>query len=114
MFEKLIYTKINSLIEPKLSKDLTGFHKNHNTQQAFLKIIETWRSMLNKNNKTGAIVRDLSKEFDTLNHNLLLCKLKAYDLDTHALTFIQSYLSNKHQRIKVGDKFSKLQKISTG
>ena len=54
----------------------------------YLKVIETWRSMLNKCTKVGAILMDLTKTFDTLNHNLLLRKLKAYDFNTNALTFI--------------------------
>ena len=58
--------------------------------------------MLNKGDKVGAIVMTLSKAFDTLNHNLLLCKQKAKGFDKNALPFIQSYFSNRHQRIKVG------------
>ena len=78
-----------------------------------LKTIGTWDSMLNKGDKVRAIVIIFSKVFDTLNHSLL-CKLKAYGFDTNALTFIQSYWSNRHQIINVGDRFSKWQKISTG
>ena len=65
-------------MEPKLSKYLVGFRTEHNTQHVLLKMTETWRAMLNKGNKVGAIIVDLSKAFDTLNHNLFLCKLKAY------------------------------------
>ena len=92
---------------------VAGFRAKHNKQHALLKMIETWRAMLNKGNKVGAIIMDLSKAFDTLNHNLLLCKLKAYSFNKNALTFIQSYFTNRHQRTKVGDKFSKWQRIST-
>ena len=77
-------------------------------------MIETWRTMLNKGNKVGAIRMDLSKAFDTLNYNLVLCKLKAYGFNKSDLTFIQSYFTNRHQPTTVGDKFSKWQKISTG
>ena len=87
-------------MEPKLSKYLAGFHVKHNTQYALLKIIETWRAMLNKGNKVGAIIMDLSKAFDTLNHNLILCKLKAYYFKKKALTFIKSYFTNRHRRTK--------------
>ena len=54
-------------------------------------MIETWLSMVSKVNKVGAIVMDLSKAFDTLNHNLLLCRLKAYGFDTNTyhLGFLQ-------------------------
>ena len=40
-------------------------------------IIEKWKRALDKNMKVGAIFMDLSKVFDTLNHRLLLAKLKA-------------------------------------
>ena len=52
------------------------------------------------------IVMDLSKAFDTLNHNLLFCNLKSYGFDTNALIFIQSYFSNTYQRTKLGGKFN--------
>ena len=54
-------------MEPKLSKYLAGFRPKH----ALLKIIETWRDMLNKDNKVGPIIMDLSIVFDKLNSNLL-------------------------------------------
>ena len=37
---------------------------------------------------------------------------QSYGFDANALSFIQSYFSNRYQKIKVGDKFSKWQKIS--
>ena len=55
--------------------------------------------MLKKGNKVEALVLNLSKAFDTLNHNLL-CELKAYGFDTTALTLFQNYFSNGHQRKK--------------
>ena len=75
-------------MDPKLSKYLAGFRKNRNTQHGLPK---TWRSILNKGNKVGAIVMNLSKAFDRLNYNLLLCKLQAYGFDTNPIAFIQSY-----------------------
>ena len=71
IFEKLIYSQVNSHMEPKLSKYVVGFRRNHNTQHALLRMIETWRALQNKDQKVGPIVMDLSKAFDTLNHKLL-------------------------------------------
>ena len=85
------------------------WNTEHNTQHALLKMIGTWRAMLNKGNIVGVIIMDFSKAFDKLNHNLLLWKLKAYGFNKNALTFIQSYFTNRHQRAKVGNKFSKWQ-----
>ena len=96
-------------MEPKLSLYLAGFRKNNNNQHVLLKVIETWCSMLNKGNKIGAIAVDLLKIFDTLNHNLLLCKLKAYGFDKNTLTTVQIYFSNRYQRTKVSDFHKKSQ-----
>ena len=76
-----------------------------NTQHTLLKMIETWCAIVNKGNKVGAIIMDLSKVFDTLNHNFLLSKLKAYGFNKNAIAFTQSYFTNKHQQAKVGYKF---------
>ena len=56
---------------------------------------------------------DISKAIDTLNHNLLLGKLKLYGFEIYTLTFIQSFFKNRNQRTKKGDKFNKWQKFST-
>ena len=66
VFEKLIYSQINTYMSDKFSKCLTGFRKNHNTQHALLNMIENRKTNLNKGNKIGAIFMDLSKAFDTL------------------------------------------------
>ena len=48
VFEKLLLEQINNYIENRFSKDLTGFHKNHSTQNILLFIIEKWKAILNK------------------------------------------------------------------
>ena len=101
-------------MEPKLSKYSAGFRRNHNTQYALLKMIDSWRTLLNRGQKIGAIIMDLSEAFDTLNHKLLLEKLQAYGFDEKSLSFIDSYLTNRNQRTKIGDSFRKIQRIITG
>ena len=54
---------------------------------------------------------DLSKAFDTLNHNLLVAKLKAYDLNLNAASFIKSYLTNRYHRCKIRDSFIEWERI---
>ena len=49
---------------------------------------EKWKGDLNCNMKVGAIFMDLSKAFDTLNHRLILAKLKTYALESNALSLI--------------------------
>lgn len=101
-------------MEPKFSKLLTGFRKNHKTQHTLLKMIETWKAKLNTGCKIGVLIMDLSKAFDTLNHDLLITKLQAYGFDCNATAFLRGYLNNRYQRCKVGDIFSEWERIITG
>ena len=60
IFEKLIYSQINTYMSDKFPKYLTGFCKNHNTQYALQNLIKNWKSNLNKGNQIGDIFMDLS------------------------------------------------------
>ena len=51
--------------------------------------------------KVGVIYMDLSKVVDSLNHELLITKLKCYGLDQHSVEFFRSYLSNRYQCCKI-------------
>ena len=114
VFEKLIYSQINTYVSDTFSKYLTGFRKNHNTQHALLNMIENWKSNLSKGNKIGAIFMDLSKAFDTLDHSLSIAKLEAYSFDSLSLEFMKNYLTNRKQKCKVGNCFIIWRKITSG
>ena len=48
VFERVIYKQINSYMEDKLSKYITGFQKAHRTQHSLITMLEKWKSVLNK------------------------------------------------------------------
>ena len=66
IFEKLIYLQLSNYMQNKFSIYLTGFWKNHGTQLALYKMIETWKTKLNMGHKVGVIYMDLSKAFNSL------------------------------------------------
>ena len=68
---------------------------------------------LDRSEKVGTIVIDLGKAFDCFDYNFLLAKLSAYDLDRHGVLFVESYLSNRFQRIKVGSCFSTFLRVTS-
>ena len=114
VFEKIFFNQINKYIEPFLSNLLTGFRKNHNTQHCLLKMLEKWKEALDKGNFVDAIFMDLSKAFDTLNHDLLIAKLKAYGLSISSLRYIRSYVNQRLERTGVSNSFSLWKDIITG
>ena len=54
----------------------------------------------------GALLTDLSKAFDCLNHEPLIAKLHAYSLSLSSLKLVHDYLLNRKQRNKVNSKYS--------
>ena len=106
VFERLIQQQINVYIMTYLSPYLCGFRKGFNTQQALLTLIENWKNALDRKGFGGNVLMDLSKAFDTLDHELLIAKLHAYGFQKSSLRFLHSYLCNRWHRTKVDTKFS--------
>ena len=63
---------------------------------------------------TGAVFLDLSKAFDTVDHNILLHKFKSVRLSDDTVIWFQSYLANRKQRTSVGDTLSVAAPITVG
>ena len=61
-----------------------------------------------------AILTDLSKAFDCLNHDLLIAKLYAYGFDKSALNFIYNYYKERKQRTKGNGAYSSWQELKFG
>ena len=76
-----------------------GFREKHSTTEAILEFIsDTVESMENKKSTIGVFL-DLSKAFDTINHNILLQKLDYYGIRGIAKTWFKDYLSNRKQYV---------------
>ena len=114
VFERIIFNQINEYIEPFLFNLLNRFRKNRNTLQCLLKMLEKWEEASDKGNFVYVIFMDLSKAFDTLNHDLLIAKLEAYGLPITSLRYIRSYLNQRLQRTGVNDSFSLWKDITAG
>ena len=64
-------------------------------------MLETWKKSVDKGKDFGALLTDLSKAFDCLDHELLTAKLNAYGFSLPALRLVNDYLSNRKQRTKI-------------
>ena len=98
----------------KLSKKLSGFRKNCNTQYCLTYMLEKWKNTLEEGKHVGAVFMYLSKPFDTINHDLLIAKLEAYGFSNNALLFMPSYLKNRSQRVSINSSFNTWGEIIAG
>ena len=89
-----------------LSPMLCGFRKNYSTQHTLLKLIENCKKALDTKHKASALLMDLSKAFDSLNHDLMIAELNAYGFSRSALKFTLSYITQRKQRVKIDGSFS--------
>ena len=115
IFERIMQKQIKQYVEKYLSPFLCGYRKGYNTQYALTAMIEKWKEHLDKmGGIAGTIMMDLSKAFDTLNHELLIAKLEAYGFDKSALDILLSYLSDRWQRTKINTSFSTWSEVLSG
>ena len=77
-------------------------------------MIEKLKKCLDNQGSTGILLTDLSKAFDCLDHDLLIAKLHAYGFDIKAVKLIQSYLTNRHQRVNINSTYSSWSEIIFG
>ena len=110
VFERIIYMQIDTFMRDKLSKVLTGYRKNQSIQHCLMSMREMWKNTLDKGGYVSAIFVNLSKVFDTLNHNLLIAKLGTYGFERDPLSFMKSYLNDRQQRVRVKNNFSSWEK----
>ena len=105
-YENILYKQLNPFFETKLSAHLCGFRSSCSTQHALSNLSFNWENCLDKSGVVGTILMDLSKAFDCLPYDLITATLHAYGLYQASLRLIRSYLSNRHQRIKLNSVFS--------
>ena len=96
------------------SKSQCGFRKGLSTQQCLLAMLEKWKRSIDNSKMFGALLTDLLKAFDCLDHELLIAKLNAYGFSLAALKLVHNYLSNRKQRTKTNQPYSSLLEITFG
>ena len=77
-----------------LSDQHCRFRKRYSTQHCLLNLLEKWKKSVDKDNYLGALLTDLSNEFDCLDQELLTAKRNTYGFTLITLRLIHDYLSN--------------------
>ena len=98
ILEKLVLERIQVTIVSQLDQNQFGFQPQSSTTSAVIKLLDAVTTHLeNTDTKSVTIVAyDLSKAFDTVDHQLLLNKLKNY-IPSSTVRWIANFLKDRQQ-----------------
>ena len=116
VFEKCVFNQLYEYFKKHklFYTSQYGFRKAHSTELACLELVDRIFKELDRGELPIAIFIDLSKAFDTLDHRILLAKLKYYGIQETSLKWFTSYLSNRTQYVQIDDTSSQKKNIKTG
>ena len=110
ILERVMYNRLRRFLNVSkiLSDNQYGFRKHHSTAYALACLYDKISSAIeNKEYTVGIFIdlsrvnsSDLSKDFATVDHHILISKLEHYGIRGTALRWLESYLSGRQQYVE--------------
>lgn len=104
------HLQINSL----LSGSQYGFRSHRSTVLQLLKVLDDWSDMIDQGCPVDTVYLDFRKAFDTVPHERLLIKMKAYGIAGKILDWVQNFLSHRVQRVVLNGAYSGWRDVTSG
>ena len=116
LLERVMYNRLLNFLNKYniLSINQFGFRKNHSTSLALIHLYDKISTAIDNREYTVGIFLDLSKAFDTVNHEIMLAKLEHYGVRGNSLQWFKSYLSNREQFVQFNGHCSSTKRIVCG
>ena len=96
------------------SESQFGFRNKRNCVLQLLDVLDDWSQAYDTNVQIDTIYLDIKKAFDTVPHQRLLKKLQAYGIEGGLLKWIEEFLRNRKQRVRVLDYHSEWRDVTSG
>ena len=116
VFERLIYEQLYKYFAENklLSNEQWGFRSIRSTALALSDCSYTWTLTVDRGDISSAVLLDIEKAFDTIDHRILVNKLSQYGVCDDSLKFFESYISEQVQCCSVNGCTSTLRYIKYG
>ena len=116
IIEKLMHKRLKNFLDKNdiLTCCQFGFRRGHSTELAIINMIDKVTEALDRKNDCVGVFLDLSKAFDTIDHDILLRKLNLLGVRGVANKWFESYLSNRQQFVEIDHNRSAPLQISCG
>ena len=92
----------------------SGFRTNHSTDLCLAQLIDFVATGMDKQMYTGMILVDFQKAFDTVDHGVLLGKIKYFEFRASLVKLFESYLSNIKFLVCIDNVFSEAGTLKYG
>lgn len=103
IFENLVTKYLSSLLSPEIINQQFGFCANRNTELNLLTYSHSILQALESGAEVHSIYTDFSKAFDKVPHSILLEKLKTLGINEPLLCWLDSYLADRIQIVKINN-----------
>ena len=116
IYEKIIYDQLYEYLNANnlLNYCQSGFRSFHSTLTALLEATNEWLVNIDNGLLNGVVFIDLKKAFDTIDHEVILLKLRNYGVDPFSLRWFKSYLTNRRQKCNVNGHLSSSTSVTCG
>ena len=116
LFEKVVHDQLFEFLTANklLSNNQFAYRKLHSMIMLLMNVTDTRYKNIDEKKINISLFLDLSKAFDTINHEILLTKLGKYGIIQNELTWFTSYLTGRKQYCYLGGKNSKKQEVTCG
>lgn len=116
ILEKHVYNTMYSfLVKHELFSHFQhGFIRGKGTHSVLEELSDYLHLFFDQNMVTCVLFLDVSKAFDSVNHELLLEKLLCYGFRGHFHALLKSYLTNRSQSVHTGSSLSYVASLRTG
>ena len=112
ILERLIYTRIEPIVDPLLPREQAGFRQGRSTVDQTVLLTQHIEDSFKTKKKAGAVFVDLTAAYDTVWHRGLTCKLLRLLPDKHMVQTIMELIRNRSFTLSIGDsKRSRLRRL---
>ena len=112
ILEKLIYARVEPLIDPLLPKEQAGFRRGKSTVDQVVLLTQNIEDSFEAKKKAGAVFVDLTAAYDIVWYLDLTCKLLRLLSDKHMVRMIMELVRNQSFTLTTGDsKQSRLRRL---
>ena len=116
IMERAVHSQLNCYLEERgiLCENQSGFRGGFSTDSCLIGLSDYIKGEIGKGNLVGMVLIDLQKAFDTVNHGILLDKLRAIGISSSSVSWFESYLTNRMQCVEVDGTRSEFLPITCG